>query len=148
VTTPERLRRRQRIEGFVLMLLGVGMLFQQWYFGHQNANTLECIAHNFALSAQAQTARVRLQGQDTALSQHETAASRRNWLIYAHAAGILKKSGMDDLNPHQQKVLQDKFIDSLLDYKRITKHVQEQRDRITAARAKHPVPAFPNGTCT
>jgi len=43
VTTPERFRRRQRIEGAVVAILGILLLVQAWYFQDQDKEQRDCI---------------------------------------------------------------------------------------------------------
>lgn len=44
MTTPERLRRRQRIEGIVLILLAIFTTLQAVYFSIQNNEQNDCVA--------------------------------------------------------------------------------------------------------
>lgn len=47
MTTPERLRRRQLIEGTLLILIGLVMIWQIWYFNSQDREQRECVADKF-----------------------------------------------------------------------------------------------------
>ena len=47
MTTPERFRRRQRIEGAVLIILGLLMLGQALYFNAADSRQRACVNDNF-----------------------------------------------------------------------------------------------------
>lgn len=70
MTTPERLRRRQLIEGLVLIVIGVVMIIQGFYFGHQDKEQRECLANNFRDLSVALNDR-------SSLVDRETQANRR-----------------------------------------------------------------------
>lgn len=66
MTTPERLRRRQRIEGSLLIFLAICMLLQAWYFHSQDNDQKSCIAQQFHKSSVVQAARGKLVERDSA----------------------------------------------------------------------------------
>lgn len=70
MTTPERLRRRQLIEGALLISIGFAMLWQTWYFNEQNDEQQQCLIDNFQALSEALDVR-------SALSERETAAAQR-----------------------------------------------------------------------
>ena len=43
MTTPERFRRRQRVEGIAVLVIGALLLVQAWYFQDQDKEQRECI---------------------------------------------------------------------------------------------------------
>lgn len=65
MTTPERLRRRQRIEGAVLIILAICMLIQAWYFHSRDVGQRNCVANQFHQLASVQRARAELVDQDS-----------------------------------------------------------------------------------
>jgi hypothetical protein len=42
MTTPERLRRRQRREGVAVIVIGVLLIFQGWYFQNEDQDQRDC----------------------------------------------------------------------------------------------------------
>lgn len=70
MTTPERLRRRQRIEGTILLILGVFTILVSIYFRGQDAAQRECI--NSYISASSETSAIR-----SKLVEQESRATRR-----------------------------------------------------------------------
>lgn len=70
MTTPERLKRRQLIEGAMLIVIGLLMIVQSWYFNGQGREQRECLAENFAALSEALEVR-------SELTDRETAAARR-----------------------------------------------------------------------
>lgn len=127
MTTPERLRRRQYIEGALLVVIGVLMLLQSAYFHSVDQDQSECLETNFAALSKALDTRSELQEQ-------ESSATRNVLLAFAKAAREV------DAPKKRQLENREKMIDALLEYDRITAHVQDQRD-------KHPFPPYPAGTC-
>jgi hypothetical protein len=65
MTTPERLRRRQRIEGTFLIIIGVLMLVQALYFQHQDNVQRRCIQDQFSKLAKSYTARANINERDS-----------------------------------------------------------------------------------
>lgn len=133
MTTPERLRRRQIIEGVLLILIGFAMLGQTWYFNEQDREQRDCLGDNFAELTVTLTARADL-------AERESAATKRLWLINAEAAGLLKDDPTRPLTPQEQARLQAKLVDALLDYEKVINSVERSR-------REHPVPPYPVGEC-
>jgi hypothetical protein len=46
MTTPERFRRRQRIEGTILLVLGVFTILIAFYFNNEDARQRDCLTRN------------------------------------------------------------------------------------------------------
>lgn len=70
MTTPERLRRRQLIEGVLLISIGFAMLWQTWYFNEQNDEQQQCFVNNFQALSEALDSR-------SELTAREAEAARR-----------------------------------------------------------------------
>ena len=70
MTTPEAFRRRQLTEGVALIVIGLIMVLQGWYFQLQNTNQNECVASRFEELSASLAARDRL-------AQREADAARR-----------------------------------------------------------------------
>ena len=137
MTTPERLRRRQVIEGGLLILLGVAMLVQSLYFSLEDRAQRRCIAENFSELSGALDAR-------SSLAERETTQNQALWGIYAEAAGIINKSGKppeEALTEKQQADLNSRLIKQLLEY-------QTEMEDIKQDRKRNPLPPYPPGTCS
>lgn len=67
MTTPERLRRRQRIEGFVLIILTLAMVVQSIYFNSRDNKQNDCIATSFANLTHSSQIRAKLVERDSKL---------------------------------------------------------------------------------
>ena len=133
MTTPERLRRRQRIEGSALIIIALLMLGQSWYFNAEDRDQRACIQQNFVELSRALDARADL-------TQRETSQNKALWLIYAEAAGLVKDDPTAELKPKDQARLQRELVAQLLEYKReITEIEQERRE--------NPLPPYPVGVC-
>lgn len=134
MTTPERLRRRQRIEAFFLILVGVLMLGQTWYFNTQDSSQRECISDKFRELSIALDVR-------SESNEKETRAEKEIWLTYAEAAGALKnKPPQTELPEEQQNRLNKQLIDALLNYQSVVDEIQKDRK-------KNPLPPYPIGVC-
>jgi hypothetical protein len=57
MTTPERFRRRQRIEGTALVILGVFTILMSLYFRAQDIEQRQCLADQFHEFSEVQTKR-------------------------------------------------------------------------------------------
>jgi hypothetical protein len=133
VTTPERLRRRQRIEGALLILVGLAMILQGYYFGIQDRDQRECLARNFQELSTALNVR-------SDLVARETDATRRIWSTYTRAAGYLEDNPTGELPPKKRAKLQTELVAALLNY-------QSEIKDITRERKENPVPPYPAGEC-
>lgn len=69
MTTPERLRRRQRIEGGLIIAIGLLMLWQTWFFNERDAGQQECLQENFAALAESLDAREGLTSRESEATQ-------------------------------------------------------------------------------
>ena len=65
MTTPERLRRRQRIEGVLLVVIGLLMLLQSVLFNAQDQRQRECLEDNFTALSNALEVRSELVSRET-----------------------------------------------------------------------------------
>lgn len=65
MTTPERLRRRQLIEGSALILLAIFTLLQAIYFNQQDASQRDCLASVVHDMAESQGIRADLNQRDS-----------------------------------------------------------------------------------
>lgn len=133
MTSPERLKRRQLIEGALLILLGIGMIVQTAYFQNQDDKQKACIAK--AVS-----------DQNTAFAARADIAERQTELqkLYldpmTEAARLVQEDPQKALDPEEQKRLNAELVDGLLTYeKEIVKLQQERED--------NPVPEFSDGEC-
>ena len=136
MTTPERLRRRQLIEGGILILLGVFIAVQSLYFSLEDRDQRKCFEENFSKLSYALEARSRL-------TERETNQNKKLWLIYAKAAGIVKASGKpaeEALTEKQKKELNNALVKQLLSY-------QSEIRKIEQDRRENPLPPYPVGVC-
>jgi hypothetical protein len=133
MTTPERLKRRQYLLGFLVMVMGLALIAQAVYFNHEDQRQKACLItqiHGLTTSMEARAA----------LTERESAANRRIWSIYAKAAGYLKDDPTKPLPKDVQDRLNTALVASLLDY-------QAVMDDIESSRKTHPIPPYPQGRC-
>jgi hypothetical protein len=133
MTTPERLKRRQLIEGAMLIVIGLAMLWQSWYFAGQADEQRQCLVDNFQELSVALDAR----GD---LAERESAQNKALWSIYAEAAGLVRDDPTEELPPREQAKLQRRLVAQLLEYDRVMDDIADQR-RST------PLPPYPAGQC-
>lgn len=110
MTTPEALRnrqmrllRRQRIEGALLVVIGIAMLLQSVYFSGRDDRQRECLAANFRDLSAALEVRAKL-------TNRETEAARR-----VNLAELRSKTEAE-------------FVDELRRYERAVKAIQSERE--------------------
>lgn len=77
MTTPERLKRRQLIEGAMLIVIGLLMIAQSWYFNAQGREQRECLQRNFTALSEALDVRSALTDRETAAAQRLNTAELR-----------------------------------------------------------------------
>ena len=136
MTTPERLKRRQLIEGACLILVGVLMVVQGFYFHHVDRGQSACVQRNFTALSRALDAR-------SGTAERESEQNRALWGVYAEAAGIIQESGKpadEALSKADQARLNKELVSKLVEYQRVMKGLERER-------REHPLPPYPPGTC-
>lgn len=133
MTTPEKFRRRQLVEGLVLILLAVFTVVQSVAFSFEDSDQRECFEEKFSELSYALEARAKL-------AERESTATRDVLLVYAEAAGILRDDPTKELTPQQQKDLQVELVKTLLRY-------QDEIVEVAREREQNPVPPYPVGVC-
>lgn len=129
MTTPERLRRRQRIEGVFLVVIGVGTLLQFNYFHHQDQDQRDCLYDVIAAQNAALTARGDLAQQDSEINASESAATR----------GLI----VDVFASKSSEEARDSFEKAVKQWA----EVDDRRAEVKKKRAENPIPELPEGTC-
>lgn len=129
MTTPERLRRRQRIEGLILIAIGVFSLLQFNYFHGQDDKQRACLADVVREQNEVLTLRGDLSKQDSDINADESAATRT--LIVKVFAATDSEGARAAFAEAQHK-----WAD-----------IDARRDEVTAARRANPIPDLPAGTC-
>lgn len=133
MTTPERLRRRQRAEGAILILLAIFTVLQAIYFNEQDQRQRQCIHTEVANLSESLNARAEL-------VRKESEASQRNWLVYAEAAGLIKDPAHPKLDKADQERLNKELVAALLNYKKVIAEVQKERE-------ENPIPVVDDTDC-
>lgn len=147
MTTPERLKRRQIREGFVLILLAIFTVVQAIYFNLEDRQQRDCVADKFSELTTSLERRSELVETATDLDAQESAAIRRIWMTYAEAAGLVKEDPTEELKPKDKARLQRELVANLLAYEKISKQVAEDRRQLQRDQRQNPVPPFPVGSC-
>jgi hypothetical protein len=133
MTTPEKLRRRQRIEGVVVILLAIFTVVQGVAFSLEDRDQQRCVEEKFGELSVALDARADL-------TERETEATRRVWRVYAKAAGLASQDSSNELSPEQENRLRAELVAALLNY-------QDEARAIQAERKENPLPPYPIGSC-
>jgi hypothetical protein len=133
MTTPERIRRRQRIEGGVLILLAIFTVIQGVAFSLEDRDQTRCMEDKFRELSVALDAR----GD---LTERETEATRRVWRVYGKAAGLASQDASNELSEEQESRLRAELVAALLNY-------QDEARAIQAERKENPLPPYPVGSC-
>lgn len=141
MTTPEHFRRRQLVEGLVLILLALFSVGQTIMWQDDNGeqdkrdrDLLICVENKFRDLSVALDAR-------SALVARESRASQNIWSVWARAAGLLKDDPTEELPPAEQEQLQRDLVDALLAYDETIRDVQRER-------RENPYPPYPVGACS
>lgn len=140
MTTSEVYQRRQLFNGIALVVIGLFIAGQSFYFNAQDRRQdaearaqSACFQDKFRKLSEALEARAEL-------TQRETAQNKKLWLIYADTAGIVRHNPTRDLSPEEQADLRRKLVAQLLVYKREIQKIERDRSR-------NPVPPYPAGLC-
>lgn len=133
MTTPERIRRRQRIEGGVIIALAIFTVLQAIAFSLEDRNQRGCMEEKFSELSTALEAR-------SGLATRESEATRQVWDVYGEYAGIVSDDPNRELTPEDRDRLQRQFVDALLNY-------QAEVEAIQRERKENPVPPYPVGSC-
>lgn len=133
MTSPERFRRRQRIEGVVLILLAIFTVIQTVAFQLSDRGQQQCVETKFSELSVALDARADL-------TARETAASAKVWRVWGEAAGLAENAPGHELSPEDEDRLQGQLVDALLGYQREVKAIQAERE-------ENPLPPYPVGSC-
>ena len=127
MTTPERLKRRQLIEGSILILLAIFTVMQGIYFNVQQGHQASCVEDKFSQLSVALGKRAHLSGR-------ETTATKRVLLFAAHSSQNPPKT------PEEQQKVQKQF-------KHVPQHYSNEINAIQQYRQNHPLPPYPVGAC-
>ena len=133
MTSPENFRRRQRIEGLILILLAIFTVAQAIYFQVDNSKQQQCINGKFLQLSNSLDARGKL-------TTRESNATRRVFFVYSRAAGLVKDNPTKPLDKKTQHMFQRQLVRALMNY-------QKEIDAIQKERREHPLPPYTVGTC-
>lgn len=143
MTTPERFRRRQRIEGAFLIFIGLTIIISTAYFRSADTAQRACLADNFGALSTTLNARGELARKDTKVNLIEADAtrleSRANNDFYKEAFAATSDAGVFDAYGGYRV--------TLAEVNRMRAKVDRRRAHIAAEREAHPIPGFPAGTC-
>jgi hypothetical protein len=118
----------------MLIVIGVLMLVQAWYFQARANDQQECLADNFQELSVALDARA-------GITDRESEQNRALWGIYAEAAGLVKDDPTAELKPADQAKLQRELVAQLLEYDRVMGGIERER-------RENPLPPYPPGKCS
>lgn len=159
MTTPEKFRRRQRIEAGVLLVLGLMGFTFAYLDGRDDAADerrddaqSECVADNFTELNRALGIRGQLAQQDDKLDRREERVSR---LERNATRNVISFVATNTINPPEDlEAARQGFLKVLIAYDKQLERVREQRAAITERREEiaqkredNPVPPYPAGEC-
>lgn len=138
MTTPERIRRRQRINqlliGITLIFIGVGMVWQARHYEELRQEQSQCFSNQFhELTV--------VLGKRSELNAAETRANATFLLGLAQLSE--RYSGDENMPPTPEQQQQGRL--ALRELLRI--YVQEQ-NKIQEERKSHEIPEYPTDQCT
>lgn len=128
MTTPERLRRRQLIEGIIVLLLAIFTTLQALYFSQQDREQRDCLSETVKEITEVQRVRANL-------NERESEASK---LILLNAAALLNPK--QPFTTKEQEEAQGKLADAFTNYQKEVAAVKKLRE-------ENPTPTYPEGRC-
>lgn len=129
MTTPEKLRRRQRVEGAFLVFLALFTLGYGVWDSKQNERQDQCMADQFRQASEAQTVRAELAEEQTALGLKVD--DNQDRLVRELAASQSREESLLALTKFQ----------------RTNARLNEDEAALLEKRKNTPIPEFPEGTC-
>lgn len=143
MTTPERFRRRQRIEGTFLVIIGLLLIVSTLWFRHQDEEQRACIGENFIDLSASLTRRGELAERDAQLNRRESRAqfreSKANRIFYRDAFASTSDAGVfEAYGDYRVRI-------AAIDATRVK--IKAERQAINKEREENPLPEFPRGTC-
>lgn len=143
MTTPHRLRRRQRIEGTILVLLGIFTVGYVLYDSHEAKLRDLCMAQSFSDLGQSLTIRSDLTVKADKLRIR--AEHLQDQAIQNNTRVVEDVSAAQDSNDVAAAFVRYKRVDEHID--NMSERLDKQVARVTAKRIKTEIPPFPTGTC-
>lgn len=128
MTTPERFRRRQRIEGTFLVIIGLLLVVSTLWFRHQDEQQRACLSRNFSELSEALTSRASFAEAESRAIRAESRANRR---FYRDAFSAKTEADV---------------FDAYGDYRVRIERIDQRRDRLKQEREANPIPEFPRGS--
>lgn len=129
MTTPEKLRRRQRVEGAFLVFLALFTLGYGVWDSKQNERQDQCMADQFRQASEAQAVRAELAEEQTALGLKVD--DNQDRLVRELAASQSREESLLALTKFQ----------------RTNARLNEDEAALLEKRKNTPIPEFPEGTC-
>lgn len=145
MTTPERFRRRQLVEGLVLILLAIFTAVQAVAFNVEDRDQQKCLEQSFSDLNQALASRSQLATESNQLKDQnaQLTADQFDWLLNLFVTSASNQNATEQ----ERAELRERFL-------RETKEFQEQRAElkkriaeVTKQQANHPLPPYPAGKC-
>lgn len=130
MTTPEKFRRRQRLEGIALLILALAVSVSVYYFDHQDDEQRACVAENFSDLASTLAVRGDLSTKEARADQIESSATRQ---LFDDAFAASDEAD---------------FLAAYTRYQAGLAKADRKRARVAEVRAANPFPAFPEGSCS
>lgn len=143
MTTPERLRRRQRIEGTFLVIIGILLVVSTLWFRHQDEQQRACFTTKFSELTSNLSARGALASREARAALQESRATR-----------LESRANSDFYRQAFAATSTEDVFEAYAQYRVTLATVNEKRAKVTEKRAEikrereaNPIPDFPEGTC-
>lgn len=143
MTTPERFRQRQRLEGTALMVLGLMLVASSYWFHHQDGEQRTCLGDNFSDLSAALNARADFAKKDARASKIEASAIR----LESSANNTFYRAAFAASSQAEVLGAYGDYRVTLAQVNALRAKVDRRRAHIADLREQHPIPDFPAGTC-
>lgn len=145
MTTPERFRRRQLIEGFVLIMLAIFIAVQSVAFSLEDRDQSKCLRESFADLNQALVGRTQLATEANRLKDQnaQLTADQFDWLLN------LFVTSASNQNPTEQEraELRERFLRETKEFQNQRAKLKQEIAEVTEEQTNHPLPPYPAGKC-
>lgn len=143
MTTPERLRRRQRREEVLLIGLGILVGIVSIYFHGQDVKQRDCIASNFGELTSSLNTRGEIAAREARAAQLEAKATR----LESKANNAFYKAAFSSTDTAEVFDAYGAYRVTIAQVNAMRIKVDHRRNAIAEDRADNPIPDFPRGTC-
>lgn len=145
MTTSERIRRRQWVQGIVILLLAIFTALQAVAFNLESRDQQKCLEQSFSDLNQALSVRTQLVTESNRLREQNNRLTQDqfDWLL-----SILVTSASNQKATEEERAeLRERFLREVKEFQQRRVEVERRFAEVVKEQAGSPLPAYPKGKC-